>query len=165
MTTSVAAPPRGTPAVATRTLTVAAAGTMLVLVTFTVPLATLSTTALGVHAGAAAQAWILSGMSVGCAAGLLASGALGDDYGRRRTLVIGALVLTVGSLLGAATPDAVLLVLARVVQGLGGAAIVACSLGLIGHAPRISGSNLLFGCLDPVTRARRTPRRRTIPFR
>jgi MFS family permease len=117
-----------------RTLAVAAAGTLLVLVAFTAPLATLPATAAGVHAGAGAQAWILSGMSVGCAAGLLSSGALGDDYGRRRTFLAGAAVLAAGSLVGAAAPDALLLVLARILQGLGGAAIVACSLGLIGNA-------------------------------
>jgi MFS family permease len=117
-----------------RTLAVAAAGTMLVLVAFTAPLATLSATAAGVHAGAGGQAWILSGMSVGCAAGLLSSGALGDDYGRRRTFLAGALLLAAGSVLGAVAPDAVVLVLARIIQGVGGAAIVACSLGLIGNA-------------------------------
>jgi predicted MFS family arabinose efflux permease len=115
-----------------RTLAVAAAGTLLVLVAFTTPLATLPATAAGVHAGTGAQAWILSGMSVGCAAGLLASGALGDDYGRRRTFLAGAAILAVGSLWGALAGNATLLALARIVQGLGGAAIVACSLGLIG---------------------------------
>lgn len=119
---------------AARTLAVAAAGTLLVLVAFTTPLATLPATAAGVHAGPGAQAWILSGMSVGCAAGLLGSGALGDDYGRRRTFLAGALVLAAGSLLAAVAAGAVLLVLARIVQGLGGAAVVACSLGLIGAA-------------------------------
>ncbi len=117
-----------------RTLAVAAAGTALVLIAFTTPLATLPATSAGVHAGAAAQAWILSGMSVGCAAGLLSSGALGDDYGRRRTFLAGALVLAASSLAGAVAPAAIVLVLVRIVQGLGGAAIVACSLGLIGNA-------------------------------
>ncbi|MDG4803254.1 MFS transporter [Micromonospora sp. WMMD980] len=85
-------------------------------------------------AGAGAQAWILSGMSVGCAAGLLISGALGDDYGRRRIFLAGAVVLAAGSLLGAAAPTSTLLVSARIVQGIGGAAILACSLGLISSA-------------------------------
>jgi MFS family permease len=119
---------------AARTLAVAAAGTTMVLIAFTTPLATLPGTAAGVHAGPAGQAWILSGMSVGCAAGLLSSGAIGDDYGRRRTFLAGAVILAAGSLLGAAAPDALVLVLARILQGLGGAAIVACSLGLIGNA-------------------------------
>src|SRR4051812_49794318 len=92
-----------------RTLAVAAAGTLLTLVAFTTPLATLPATAAGVHAGPGGQAWILSGMSVGCAAGLLSSGALGDDHGRRRTFLAGAVVLAVASLLGAAAPDAFVL--------------------------------------------------------
>ncbi len=35
---------------------------------------------------------VLSSMSVGSAAGLLSSGAIGDDYGRRRTFLAGALL-------------------------------------------------------------------------
>ena len=116
------------------TLAVAAAGTLLVLVAFTVPLTTLADTAAGLGAGPGAQAWVLSSMSLGSAAGLLSSGAIGDDYGRRRTFVAGALLLAASSLLGALAPDALVLVVARVLQGLGGAAMLACGLGLIGHA-------------------------------
>src|SRR5215217_70351 len=116
------------------TLAVAAAGTLLVLVAFTTPLTTLASTAAGLGAGPGAQAWVLSAMNVGTAAGLLGSGAIGDDYGRRRTFFAGALVLAGSSVLGALTPNALVLVLARIVQGLGGAAVLACGLGLIGHA-------------------------------
>src|SRR5919107_3828186 len=117
-----------------RTLAVAAAGTLLVLVAFTTPLTTLASTAAGLGAGPGAQAWVLSAMSLGAAAGLLSSGAIGDDYGRRRTFLAGTLLLAGSSVLGALAPNALVLVLARVVQGLGGAAVLACGLGLIGHA-------------------------------
>src|SRR5919199_4782820 len=73
-------------------------------------------------------------LAVGAAAGLLSSGAIGDDYGRRRTFFAGALVLAGASVLGALAPNALVLVIARIVQGLGGAAVLACGLGLIGHA-------------------------------
>lgn len=73
-------------------------------------------------------------MSLGCAAGLLSSGAIGDDHGRRRTFLAGALLLAPASMLAALAPDAPVLVIARVVQGLGGAAMLACSLGLISDA-------------------------------
>ena len=119
-----------------RTLAVAAAGTLLVLVAFTTPLTTLASTAAGLGAGPGAQAWVLSAMNVGTAAGLLSSGAIGDDYGRRRTFLVGTLVLAGASVLGALAPNALVLVLARVLQGLGGAAMLACGLGLIGHAFR-----------------------------
>src|SRR5215210_7178257 len=95
-----------------RLLAVAAAGTLLVLVAFTTPLTTLASTA----------------------AGLMSSGAIGDDYGRRRTFLAGALVLAGSSALGALAPNALVLVLARVLQGLGGAAVLACGLGLVERA-------------------------------
>jgi MFS family permease len=110
------------------------AGTLLTLVAFTVPLTTLTSTAAGLGLGGGAQAWLLSGMSLGSAVALLASGAIGDDHGRRRTFLAGAVVLAAASVLGALAPSALLLVGARVLQGVGGAAIVACSLGLIASA-------------------------------
>jgi len=116
------------------TLAIAAAGTLLVLIAFTTPLTTLASTAAGLGAGPGAQAWVLSSMNVGTAAGLLSSGAIGDDYGRRRTFLTGALVLAGASVLGAVAPNALVLILSRVLQGLGGATILACGLGLIGHA-------------------------------
>lgn len=115
------------------TLAVAAAGPLLVLIAFTVPLTTLMSTADALGVGAGIQAWIMSGMSVGAAAGLLSSGAIGDDYGRRRVFVAGALLLAIASALAALAPTALMLVIARVLQGLGSAAILACGLGVIGH--------------------------------
>lgn len=116
------------------TLAVASLATALVLIIFTVPLTTLTNTAQALGAGPGAQAWILSGMPMGAASALLGSGAIGDDYGRRRTFVAGTVVLALASVLGALAPNAWLLIVARVVQGLGGGAILACGLGLIGQA-------------------------------
>lgn len=117
-----------------RTLFVAAIGTGLALVTYTTPVATLASTAAGLGAGPGGQAWILSSMSLGLAVALLPAGAVGDDHGRRRMFGIGAVVLAATSVLAALAPDTVVLVLARIGQGLGAAAILSCSLGLIGHA-------------------------------
>lgn len=116
------------------TLAIASLGTLLVLMVFTIPLTTLTSTAVALGAGPGAQAWILSAMSVGAASGLLASGAIGDDYGRRRTFIAGALVLAGSSVAGALAPSALVLVGVRILEGLGGAAMIACGLGLIGHA-------------------------------
>ena len=116
------------------TLAIASLATALVLIIFTIPLTTLTSTARTLGAGPGAQAWILSAMSVGAAAALLGSGVIGDDFGRRRTFVAGAVVLALASALGALAPNALLLIMARIVQGLGGGAILACGLGLIGQA-------------------------------
>jgi MFS family permease len=117
-----------------RTLAVAAMGTVLVLIAYTTPVATLASTASGLGAGPAGQAWILSSMSCGLAVALLPAGAIGDDYGRRRMFAAGTVLLALTCVLAALAPDTAVLVAARIGQGLGGAAILACSLGLIGHA-------------------------------
>ncbi|MFC5137766.1 MFS transporter [Actinomycetospora rhizophila] len=116
------------------TLVIAGTATFLALVVFTTPLATLPSTATALGAGPEAQAWILSSMSIGLGVALLSVGALGDDLGRRRVLVLGAAVLAASSVLGALAPNALVLVIARILQGLGAAALVACSQGLLGHA-------------------------------
>jgi len=116
-----------------RTLALASLGTFLALVAFTLPMSALPTVAAALHAGAEAQTWVLSSMSVGLAAGLLVSGALADDYGRRRVFVLGGGVLGVTLVIGAAVGSALPFVLARVAQGAGAAALVACGLGLVGH--------------------------------
>jgi MFS family permease len=113
---------------------VASAATFLVLVAFTTPLATLPATAAALGTGPEGQAWILSSMSVGLGVALLSSGAIADDLGRRRALVLGSVVLTVSSVVCAVSPTAAVLVAGRIGAGVGGAALIAAGLGLVGHA-------------------------------
>jgi MFS family permease len=115
------------------TLLVTALGTFLVLVVYTVPLGALDATTRGLFADAGGRAWIVSGMSVGLAAALLPSGTIADARGRKRVFVAGALVLAAASVAAALAGGTVAFVAARVAQGLGGAALTACSLGIIGH--------------------------------
>jgi MFS family permease len=128
-----------------RTLLSATLGTLAVLVAFTAPLANLNQTAAGLDAGASGRTWILSSMSIGLGAFLLTAGRVADDFGRRRTFVAGAVVLAVGSMVAAVTPDVAVFVLARVVQGVGGAAVIASGLGMLATA-----------FPDPLERARAT---------
>jgi MFS family permease len=119
---------------ARRTLVTASLGTLVTLVAFTAPLATVNLTVAGLDAGVSGRTWILSSMSIGLGAFLLTAGRVADDFGRRRTFVAGALVLAAGSLLGAVAPEVVTFVVARVVQGIGGAAMIAAGLGMIAVA-------------------------------
>ena len=114
-----------------RQLTVAALGTFLSLVAFTLPVAALNPIATALGSGAAGRTWILSSMSVGLGAALLSSGTVSDDFGRRRTFGAGLLVLALGSVLSAVATGTLFFVLARVVQGVGAAAVIASSLGII----------------------------------
>lgn len=118
----------------TRTLLVAALGTTLALISYTLPMSALVSIGTALHAGQDGQTWMLSSMSLGLAATMLASGGLGDDLGRRRVFLTGVAVLGLASLAGAASANALVFALTRVGQGIGAAAMMACALGLIGHA-------------------------------
>jgi MFS family permease len=116
---------------ARRTLLSASLGTLTAMVAFTAPLSTLNPTVAGLDAGVAGRTWILSSMSIGLGAFLLTAGRVADDYGRRRTFVAGALLLAAGAVVSALATGVVVFVLARIVQGIGGAALIAASLGML----------------------------------
>jgi MFS family permease len=117
----------------TRSLLPIATGTALVLLTYVTPMATLSATAAGLGSGAGTQAWLLSSMSVGLAAGLLAAGVIGDNVGRRRVYLTGLVALALGALGGFVAWEPIGFVVGRVVEGLGGAAVLACGLAILAN--------------------------------
>ena len=69
-------------------------------------------------------------------------GRLGDALGRKRMLYVALSILMAGSVLGALAPNLWVLVLARVLQGLGGGGLMTLSQALIGEAvpPRQRGA-------------------------
>ena len=115
-------------------LTLAAGSTVLVLLAFVTPLATGVRTAAALHAGPAGLTWMLSAMSVGLAVALLTAGVLADDRGRRRVFVAGLVLLGAASAVAGAAGRPGVVIAARLVEGLGGAAVLAGGLGMIGHA-------------------------------
>ncbi len=68
-------------------------------------------------AGAAGQQLVLSAFTIAFAASLVVGGRLGDRYGRRRTLAIGAIGVAALSLATAFAPDLASAIAARVVLG------------------------------------------------
>ncbi|MEV4257344.1 hypothetical protein AB0J52_29665, partial [Spirillospora sp. NPDC049652] len=65
---------------ATAALALPGAATLLGLMNYTAPIATLTDTGDGLHAGTTARIWVMSSISLGLAAALLAVGALADDH-------------------------------------------------------------------------------------
>jgi len=118
---------------ARRALAVAAVGTVLALVAFTAPLATVGSVTAALGSDVAGRTWILSSMGIGLGAALLTAGTLADDRGRRRVLLGGLVVLAASSLAAALAGGTLVFVLARVGQGIGAAAVIAASLGLVAH--------------------------------
>jgi NTE family protein len=75
--------------------------------------------------------WALSGYSIVIAALTLIGGQLTDRLGSFPVFLTGVVIYTLMSLLAAAAPTAMLFVLARAIQGVGGALIVPASLGVV----------------------------------
>src|ERR1700755_3485894 len=83
------------------------------------------------HASTSTLQWILNGYTLTLAALILLGRSLGDRYGRRRIFASGTGLFTIASLLCAVAPNAELLVLARLVQGVGGALLTPGSLAMV----------------------------------
>jgi EmrB/QacA subfamily drug resistance transporter len=76
--------------------------------------------------------WVINAYTLLLSAGLLIGGAAGDRFGRRRVFVAGIAVFVAASVACGLAPNVVSLILARAVQGLGGALLVPSTLAIIG---------------------------------
>lgn len=75
--------------------------------------------------------WVQESYTLVFAALLLVFGSLADRFGRRRLLIMGVTVFALASVLAALAPTGDLLVLARIVQGVGGAMVLPTTLSLV----------------------------------
>jgi DHA2 family methylenomycin A resistance protein-like MFS transporter len=89
-------------------------------------------TALG--GSTTALQWVVNAYTLGLAALILSSGALGDRIGAKRVFVTGFAVFTLASAACGLAPTVGALVVARAVQGIGAAVLIPCSLTLLNHA-------------------------------
>ena len=80
---------------------------------------------------ATALAWVVNAYMLTYGGFLLLGGRLGDLYGHRRLFLIGIVVFTLASLACGLSTTQAALVIARCVQGLGGAVVTAVALSLI----------------------------------
>lgn len=78
--------------------------------------------------------WFVNAYTLSFAALLLTASALGDRLGRRRVFLAGIALFTLASAACALATDPAMLIAARVVQGLGGAAVMPLSLTLLSDA-------------------------------
>jgi EmrB/QacA subfamily drug resistance transporter len=78
-----------------------------------------------------ALVWVVNAYMVTYGGFLLLGGRLGDYYGQRRLFVLGTALFTAASLVCGLSNTQALLVVARAVQGLGGAVVSAIALSLI----------------------------------
>lgn len=81
--------------------------------------------------GLALQQWIIDGYLLATAAAILPGGSISDLFGRVPVMRFGLLAFGAGSVLAALATSPVMLIAARVIQGLGAAFLVPGSLALI----------------------------------
>ena len=92
------------------------------------------------HASVSATVWVINAFSLAVTAGLFGAAALAQSYGVTRSYRIGILVFTGGSLLCALSSTLPMLIVARVLQGIGAAIVMAISPSIL---RRIFPSNQL----------------------
>jgi EmrB/QacA subfamily drug resistance transporter len=115
------------------TLVLITIATFMLLLDITVVNVALPDIQRDLHASLSSLQWVVDAYSLMLAAALLTAGSLGDRLGRRRVFSLGFGIFTVASFLCGISGDPTLLNLARGLQGIGGAAMFATSLALIGQ--------------------------------
>jgi len=75
--------------------------------------------------------WITNGYLLSLASLILLGGSLGDRFGRRRVFIVGTAWFAIASLLCGLAPNPETLIVARVLQGIGGALLTPGSLAMI----------------------------------
>jgi EmrB/QacA subfamily drug resistance transporter len=78
--------------------------------------------------------WIVVGYTLAATVVVLNAGRIADQVGRARTYTAGFALFTVASIVCALAPSALILVVARIVQGVGGAMLMATSAALVTDA-------------------------------
>jgi EmrB/QacA subfamily drug resistance transporter len=113
------------------TLIAASAATFMLLLDITVVNVALPSIRQDLGASFTDLQWVVDAYVLTLAALVLATGSLADRLGRRKLFAAGLAIFTAASLLCALAPDPTSFILARALQGVGGAAMFTVSLALI----------------------------------
>ena len=115
-------------------LVAAILGSSLAFIDSTVVNVALPAIQLDLHATSANVQWVVEGYSLFLAALILVGGSLGDRYGRRLIFALGITLFTVASMACGLAPNITTLIVARCIQGVGGALLTPGSLALLSAA-------------------------------
>jgi len=116
------------------TLVVAILGSSMAFLDGSVVNVALPTMQRELRASSGEMQWVVEAYALLLAALVLVGGALGDRRGRRRMFLTGVILFAAASLGCGAAPTPLTLILARAIQGVGGALLVPGSLSLISAA-------------------------------
>src|SRR5436305_9953143 len=114
------------------TLIAVCATTFMLLVDITIVNVALPSVQRELHASLTGLQWVVDAYAVSLAALILTAGALADRFGRRLVFAAGIVLFTAASFLCGVAWNIASLDAARALQGVGGAALFATALALIG---------------------------------
>jgi EmrB/QacA subfamily drug resistance transporter len=97
------------------------------------------------HVSLSSLQWTLNAYGIAFAAGIITAAALGDRFGRRKVFTIGLALFTVASVACALAPNLSDLIVARTVQGLGGAVVLPLSLTILTGAFPMERRGMIVG--------------------
>jgi EmrB/QacA subfamily drug resistance transporter len=115
-----------------RSLAVICTATFMLLLDITIVNVALPDIATSLKSSFSDLQWVVDAYALSLAAFLLTAGSLADLFGRKRIFTIGLAIFTGASLLCGLAGSPLVLELARALQGVGGAAMFATSLALLG---------------------------------
>ncbi|WP_196054585.1 MFS transporter [Nocardia aurantiaca] len=113
------------------TLLAVTGGQFLAVLSTTVISVALPTIGRDLHADSAAAEWIVNSYVLVYASLLVLSGGLGDRYGRKGVFLTGMVIFGLGALIAGLAPSIPMLLVGRVIQGIGPALLVPTSLAVV----------------------------------
>lgn len=123
---------------ASRGLTLAATSLGFVVVQLDVTIVNVALQRIGttIGGGVASLQWVVDAYTLAFASLILTAGALGDRLGAKRVFIAGFVIFTTASAICGIAPSLMALITGRVLQGIGAAVLVPCSLALLNNTFR-----------------------------
>ncbi|MGJ6969628.1 MFS transporter [Streptosporangium sp. G11] len=128
-------------------------GTFMLLLDVTIVTVALPDMATDLHASFTDLQWVLDVYALVLAALLLGSGSVADIVGRRRAYVAGLALFALGSLACGVAPSAAVLIIARGLQGVGGALMFATTTAMLNSTYSGRDRGVAFGIWGAVSGA------------
>jgi EmrB/QacA subfamily drug resistance transporter len=128
-------------------------GTFMLLIDVTIVNVALPSMTAGLNASFASLQWVVDGYALALAALLLGVGSVADLVGLRRSYIVGLGIFATASLICGIAPNADLLIAARVLQGVGGAAMFTTTGALISSTYRGRDLGVAYGWWGAVSGA------------
>ena len=133
-----------------RALAVVLVAGFMVLLDVSIVNVALPSIAAGLHADDSDLQWVVSGYALAFGLVLVAGGRIGDARGRRPTLMLGLAVFTLASAACGFAQNPLMLIVARLIQGLGGGLVTPQNSGLIQSLFRGNERGRAFGLFGAV---------------